>query len=56
MTLRSEIGSDLPLNFNPMADNQAPTEHVAAPVELIVRRIYVIRSQRVMLDTHLAEL
>ena len=39
-----------------MADNQSPTEHVAAPVELIVRRIYVIRSQRVMLDTHLAEL
>jgi len=29
---------------------------VAAPVELIVRRIYLIRSQRVMLDTHLAEL
>ena len=29
---------------------------MAAPVELIVRRIYLIRSQRVMLDTHLAEL
>jgi hypothetical protein len=36
-----------------MADDH---EHVAAPVERIVRRIYVIRSQRVMLDTHLAEL
>ena len=43
----------MPLNFNPMADNR---EHVAARVERIVRRIYVIRSQRVVLDTHLAEL
>ena len=39
-----------------MTVNQSPAEHVAAPVERIVRRIYVIRSQRVMLDTHLAEL
>ena len=51
-----QIGSDLPLNFNPMADNQSPAEQVAALVELIVRRIYLIRRQRVMLDTHLAEL
>src|SRR5215469_9453122 len=36
-----------------MADNQSPVEDVAAPVELVVR---IIRSQRVMLDIHLAEL
>jgi hypothetical protein len=39
-----------------MTVNQSPAEHVAAPVELAVRRIYVIRSRPVMLDTHLAEL
>src|SRR6266702_7176666 len=34
----------------------SPTERLPVPLELIERRIYVIRGQKVMLDTDLAEL
>jgi len=34
----------------------SPTEHLPVPLEVIERRIYVIRGQKVMLDNDLAEL
>jgi hypothetical protein len=34
----------------------APVGHLAVPVELVERRIYRIRGQKVMLDSDLAEL
>jgi hypothetical protein len=39
-----------------MPDKKPPTEDLPVPVEVIERRIYLIRGQRVMLDSHLAEL
>jgi len=39
-----------------MPDKKPPTEDLPVPVEIIERRIYLIRGQRVMLDSHLAEL
>ena len=39
-----------------MAKKLSPTKHVAVPVGLIDRRIYLIRGQKVMLDADLAEL
>jgi hypothetical protein len=37
-----------------MPDERVPIEHL--PVEMVTRRIYVIRGQRVMLDSDLADL
>lgn len=37
-------------------DPSSPTDHLPIPVQLIERRIYLIRGQKVMLDTDLAEL
>src|SRR5438132_76212 len=39
-----------------MAKKLSPTEHLPAPIELVERRIYLIRGQKVMLDADLAEL
>src|SRR5690348_614838 len=39
-----------------MAEKKSPTEHLLVPVELVARRIYFIRGQRVMIDSDLAEL
>jgi hypothetical protein len=39
-----------------MPEKTSPAEHLPVPVELVARRIYVIRGQRVMLDSDLAEL
>ena len=39
-----------------MPKRTSPAEQLAVPPELIVRRIYLIRGQKVMLDSDLAEL
>ena len=39
-----------------MPDKKTPVEHLPVPVELVARRIRVIRGQRVMFDFDLAEL
>ena len=39
-----------------MSNSKSPTEHQLVSVELLARRIYIIRGQRVMLDSDLAEL
>src|ERR1700730_9806367 len=39
-----------------MPDKKSPTERLPVPVELVERRIYLIRGQKVMLDADLAEL
>ena len=39
-----------------MSNSKSPTEHLLVSVELLARRIYIIRGQRVMLDSDLAEL
>jgi hypothetical protein len=39
-----------------MPDKKFPAEHLPVPVELVARRIYLIRGQRVMLSPDLAEL
>ena len=46
----------LSLSLPRMPDKKPPTEDLPVPVEIIERRIYLIRGQRVMLDSHLAEL
>jgi len=45
----------LPLQSK-MSNSKSPTEHLLVSVELLARRIYIIRGQRVMLDSDLAEL
>jgi hypothetical protein len=39
-----------------MPDKKSPTANLPIPVQLIERRIYLIRGQKVMLDSDLAEL
>jgi hypothetical protein len=39
-----------------MPDKKSPAENLPVPVDLVTRRIYVIRGQRVMLDSDLADL
>jgi hypothetical protein len=39
-----------------MPDKKSPTEHLPIPVEMVARRIFLIRGQRVMLSPDLAEL
>jgi hypothetical protein len=39
-----------------MPDQKSPTEQLPVPVELVARRIRLIRGQRVMLDSDLADL
>ena len=39
-----------------MAKKLSPAEHLRVPVALVERRIYLIRGQKVMLDSDLAEL
>jgi len=39
-----------------MPDRKSPAANLPVPVELVARRIRVIRGQRVMLDSDLAEL
>jgi len=34
-----------------MPDKKSPAENLPVPVDLVTRRIYVIRGQRVMLDS-----
>jgi hypothetical protein len=41
---------------DPMAKEVLPARELPAPVELIERKIYLIRGQKVMLDSDLAEL
>jgi hypothetical protein len=38
-----------------MPDKNSPADRLPVPVQLIERRIYVIRGQKVMLDSDLAE-
>ena len=39
-----------------MPDKKPAAEKLPTPVELVARKIYSIRGQRVMLDSHLAQL
>ncbi|PWT96842.1 MAG: DNA-binding protein [Terriglobia bacterium] len=39
-----------------MPEKKSPTDHLPVPVQLIERRIYLIRAEKVMLDSDLAEL
>jgi ORF6N domain-containing protein len=48
--------SALSLTLYPMPDKNSPADRLPVPVQLIERRIYVIRGQKVMLDSDLAEL
>jgi len=40
----------------PTKKSHSPTRQLPVPVEIIERRIYLIRGQKVMLDSDLAEL
>src|SRR4029077_3519195 len=46
----------LPLTFQRMAKEELPADTQLVPVQLIERRIFLIRGQKVMLDSDLAEL
>jgi len=54
--VRSRLSHALPLTFKKMPARRSRSENLPVPVELVARRIYLIRGQRVMLDSHLAEL
>ena len=54
---RGRLSQALALTFNHyMPEKRSTVEHLPVPVEVVERRIYLIRGQKVMLDSDLADL